>query len=170
MRSDKTPIPPATTASRRPADTVDWDDPAGVALLRTHGMRPTAARRRILALLARVTDHPTVDDLRRRLAEQDRAVKLPTLYQNLNLLADAGLILRLVDDAGLMRFDPNVAPHHHVLCTGCGRMADAVVDERGEAQLRSIAVAADIEGGPSWAIESANLDLRGVCPACRPTS
>jgi Fe2+ or Zn2+ uptake regulation protein len=143
----------------------DWDDPAIERRLREVGLRPTSQRRLILAYLATLTTHPTADDLYAGLRASGRPVGLPTLYQNLTRLVEAGLVHRFLDDAGLMRFDANVEPHHHLLCRGCGRIVDVHLGEDGRASLHEL-TAALAEGNGDWRVEDVRLGAAGLCPAC----
>ena len=133
--------------------------------LRACGLRPTDARRVILAALRDTKEHPTVEMLRASLEAQGHHFGVATVYQNLNRLAEAGLVVRFLDDRGLLRFDANVSPHHHLHCTTCGRIADVEIDAGGMRHLWGVAdgIAAEHR---SWQLETAQLELRGMCPAC----
>ena len=54
-------------------------------------------------------------------------VSLPTVYAALELLADLGLAER-VHAGRAVRFDPRPEPHHHLVCTFCGAVADLDAD------------------------------------------
>ena len=138
---------------------------AVTADLRACGLRPTDARRVILAALRDTKEHPTVEMLRASLEAQGHHFGVATVYQNLNRLAEAGLVVRFLDDRGLLRFDANVSPHHHLHCTTCGRIADVEIDAGGMRHLWGVAdgIAAEHR---SWQLETAQLELRGMCPAC----
>lgn len=134
--------------------------------LRARGVRPTEARRRILSVLGRLTSHPTVEELHVELRDAGMPVQLPTLYQNLTVLAEAGLVHRIVDDRGLMRFDGDVVPHNHLLCSACGRIADLHMAEGGVVRLDELT--SDVaDAHADWRVEGVQLGVRGVCPACR---
>jgi len=151
--------------SRENSSSLNATPEAVTADLRACGLRPTEARRIILAALRNTCDHPTVEMLRTALEAQGHQIGVATAYQNLNRLAEAGLVVRFLDRQGLLRFDANVSPHHHLLCTTCGRIADVELDSGGARRLWGVAdgVAAEHR---SWQLENARLELRGMCPAC----
>jgi len=51
-------------------------------------------------------------------------VSLGTVYRNLEMLSQTGIIGKIESPGAPMRFDWNVAPHHHVRCQRCGRVGD----------------------------------------------
>jgi len=47
-----------------------------------------------------------------------------TIYRNLNILLDQGLIKKIDFGSTFDRFEANVAPHYHFVCDGCGSIID----------------------------------------------
>ena len=85
-------------------------------------------------------------------------VSLPTVYAALELLTDLGLALR-VHAGRAVRFDPRSQPHHHLVCTACGAVADLDADvELGPALERARALGAQTSG--------AEVVVRGLCSDC----
>jgi Fur family transcriptional regulator, peroxide stress response regulator len=136
---------------------VNESDHAVIGLLRSRGLRPTRARRLILARLRRSNDHLSADEVRRELRRRGHVVSIATLYQNLKALTEAGLLASFADSAGLVRFDANTEPHDHLVCTRCGRIED-VAPARAPRPARHL---------HSWVVTEARLELRGRCPRCR---
>jgi Fur family peroxide stress response transcriptional regulator len=54
-------------------------------------------------------------------------IAVGTVYRNLAALCDAGLLRKITMPNGPDRYDKNVAPHEHILCSSCGRMFDLSV-------------------------------------------
>ncbi len=157
--------PGGSAASRSSLPEVDWDSPALSARLRDAGLRPTTARRWIIALLGVQRVHPTVDELQRLLRAYDHEIRQATLYQSLARLSEAGVVSSFVDSHGLLRFDANVDAHHHLICTGCGRIDDLSPSMPEERRLGSIA--SDLARGHArWLLSDARLELRALCPEC----
>lgn len=120
----------------------------------------------MLALLTEENDHPSTDGIIKALRERGFPVSLATLYQNLDKLAEAGLLIRIKDHDGLMRFDANLASHYHLACDSCGRIVDVKMNR--ESLLQEIPVA--FQSGQSltgWHIETLKLEYHGICPSCR---
>ena len=74
-------------------------------------------------LLSR-TDHPTADTVYRHMREIYPNISLGTVYRNLSLLSEIGEVQKINAGDGVDRFDGNLAPHYHVICTKCHRVTD----------------------------------------------
>ena len=68
-------------------------------------------------------DHPTADDLYVSLREKMPNISLATVYRNLGLLEQHGMVRRILA-SGPDHFDADVSLHHHLLCKGCGAVID----------------------------------------------
>lgn len=80
-------------------------------------------REAILSELRGRTDHPTAEALYFSLKEEMPNLSLGTVYRNLSLLSEEGIVLKL-SCGGADHFDGNTAQHYHFLCNGCGRLYD----------------------------------------------
>ncbi len=133
--------------------------------LKNHGLRPTHSRRLILALLSVQNDHPTTDGIIQALRKKGYPISPATLYQNLNKLVETGLLHRLTDAEGLNRFDANLKPHHHLICTACNRMIDVSLNEDPLLKQKPTGYESG-EMLSGWNIRSVNVELTGTCPSC----
>lgn len=77
------------------------------------GVKPTAQRMRVAAVLLDRPQHLSADEVLARARAHGRLSKA-TVYNTLQLFADRGLCRRLVVDAERVYFDSTVTPHHHV--------------------------------------------------------
>lgn len=68
-------------------------------------------------------DHPTADQLYLALRAKMPQISLGTVYRNLAMLDQSGQIRRIVTGSS-DRFDGNVSPHYHFICTVCGCTID----------------------------------------------
>lgn len=80
------------------------------------GIKPTHQRIVILQELTEAHDHLSAENVYDRLRANHPSLSLGTVYRTLDLLADAGLVRRVVSDQGLKRFDANLSDHHHLVC------------------------------------------------------
>ena len=87
-------------------------------------MRLTAQRQVILEELSKVTSHPTANEVYDMVRRRLPRIGLGTVYRNLELMADVGVILKLEVGGTQKRFDATVEPHYHVRCTSCGKVND----------------------------------------------
>ncbi|BDF57556.1 transcriptional repressor [Christensenellaceae bacterium] len=68
--------------------------------------------------------HPTADTVFSLLKPDHPNLSLATVYRNLNLLAENGLLLRIPVPDGADHFDGTLSPHYHMICEKCGQMVD----------------------------------------------
>jgi Fur family ferric uptake transcriptional regulator len=120
----------------------------------------TCQRQIILEELGKVTSHPTADEVYQMVRRRLPRISLGTVYRNLEVLSQHGLIQKLELGGTLRRFDGNVDSHYHIRCIHCGRVDDLPVvqplDEiRGRVQSQS-----------DYRILSCCLVFEGVCPDC----
>ena len=120
--------------------------------------RMTRQRAEILAELRKAKNHPTAEELHARVRQALPKISLGTVYRNLELLAQAGEILRLEGGSHGRRFDGDAGPHLHVRCVRCGRVAD-VCGPAPEPELDALSAA-------GFAILGARVELDGLCESC----
>lgn len=81
-------------------------------------------REAIKDYLSSTNQHPTADTVYTHVREEFPHISLGTVYRNLNLLADIGEVAKITTPNGGDRFDADISPHYHVLCTKCGKVID----------------------------------------------
>ena len=104
----------------------------GEELLRTRGLRVTRPRLAVLEVLAG-GGHLEVDEIARRVRDRLDSVSTQAVYDVLGALSRAGLARRIEPAGSPARFEARAGDnHHHVVCRGCGEIADVdcVVGER----------------------------------------
>ena len=107
-------------------DVADARDPRceAAALLREHGIIPTAQRIDIAAVLLVRPRHVCAEALQQMLAERGTPVSKATVYNTLDLFARKGLVRELVVDPGRMLYDSNTTDHHHIYDVDTGTLTD----------------------------------------------
>ncbi len=136
-------------------------------LFQNAGVRATQARTAIMDYLVESGTHPNTEELNAALAEKGLKIPAATLYQNLEKLTSAGLLIRFASSDGQVRYDANLAHHHHMICTVCHRVADIRIAN----PLSSLAIFDARTGDPvlRWTFENAEIELKGRCPDCAGT-
>ncbi len=114
----------------------------------------------ILSCLRATTSHPSADWIYENVKKEIPNISLGTVYRNLSLFKDQGLISSLGTVKGVERFDGNTAPHVHFICTGCGRIVDLPELSVPEALNNAAALAS---GGQ---VNSCQLNFTGLCGDC----
>lgn len=92
------------------------------------GLKYSRQREAILSYLRSTTSHPTAENVYFKIREEFPKLSLGTVYRNLNLLAENGVILRLSCGDGVERFDAITKPHNHFICRSCGVVLDLKVE------------------------------------------
>ena len=91
--------------------------------LRAEGRRVTTARRLVVEVLARTTEHLTADDLANRIHDAHPEIHLSTVYRTLDSLSEWGLVEHVHQPHGASFFHLAGA-HQHLVCDECGRIRD----------------------------------------------
>lgn len=91
------------------------------------GIRPTAQRVQIAALLLSAPQHLSAEQVLASLKGTGAWVSKATVYNTLNLFASCGLIRQLSVDSSPMWFDSNVAAHYHFHNVSTGSLIDVPV-------------------------------------------
>jgi Fur family transcriptional regulator, iron response regulator len=95
--------------------------------LAAYGIRPTAQRVRIAALLLSAPQHLSAEQILDQLRSAGARVSKATVYNTLNLFAEHGLIRQLSVDGSRAWFDSNVDPHYHFHDLSTGALIDVPV-------------------------------------------
>lgn len=127
--------------------------------LKRQGRRMTDQRRLILEVVRRADSHPTAEWVYRKVRRRLPRLSLGTVYRNLKLLVEQGLIQEL-DSRGLGRYDGSTGRHDHFTCQACGRIIDvtAPVDPALDRRMAS---------RMGFEISHHLIEFYGRCLACR---
>ena len=104
--------------------------------------------------------HPSADWVFARLKPDISDLSLGTVYRNLALFKEQGLITSLGTVKGVERFDGNNEPHVHFICAECGAVDD-LMEIQLPTELTKAAVTAC--GGT---VQSSQLIFTGKCRQC----
>ncbi len=114
----------------------------------------------ILSYLRSTDVHPSADMVFAQLKPEIPDLSLGTVYRNLSMFRQQGVIVSVGTVNGIERFDGNTKPHVHFICTGC----DAVIDmHRLQVPTELARTAQSILGGE---IENCSLTFTGRCAQC----
>jgi Fur family iron response transcriptional regulator len=94
-----------------------------------HGIRPTAQRLRIAAILLAARQHLSAEQILARLQGVGARVSKATVYNTLNLFAAQGLIRQLSVDDTRAWFDSNTEAHYHFHDLDSGALTDLAIPE-----------------------------------------
>ncbi len=124
-------------------------------------LRMTQQRRTIMEVLDGAKNHPPADEIYEKVRRRLPRISLGTVYRNLDVLAEHGMIQKLEFAGSQRRFDGDASGHYHVRCAGCGSVADAPVKPIEKIEN-------DPHGATDYEITGHRLEFIGLCPRCKP--
>lgn len=88
-------------------------------------MRMTGQRRVIARVLSQAKDHPDVEEVHRRVNEEDRSISLSTVYRTVRLFEEAGILERHEFGDGRARYEEVAKEHHdHLIDMHSGKVIE----------------------------------------------
>lgn len=117
-------------------------------------------RNAILAGLQRSKEHPSAEALYAQLKQEIPDLSMGTVYRNLALFKKQGLAAGIATVDGVERFDGNIHPHVHFICSDCG----AVIDLDDVQVPDSLTHTAEASCGGK--VNACQLSFTGRCKAC----
>ena len=92
-------------------------------------MKFSKQREMILNQVMNFPVHPTADQVYTALKADNPNLSLGTVYRNLNLLSEMGMLMKIRIADGSDRFDGRTDKHYHMVCDKCSRVFDVELDE-----------------------------------------
>ncbi len=135
-------------------------------VLQAHGLRYSRPRQTILNFFGERDTHVSAEDLYLELKTRGENLSLSTVYLNLGVLKQAGLVREFSGIGGEALYDSNVGPHHHLICTGCGAVLDVPEVQIGEATVTDL-LKTHAQSSSGWQVGEPSIDLHGLCPDCQ---
>lgn len=129
------------------------------SMLRGAHLRVTRPRLAVLEAVAR-RPHLDTESVIAAVRAEVGSVSHQAVYDVLRALTEAGLLRRIQPSGSVARYEARVGDnHHHVVCRGCGSIAD-VDCATGAAPCLT---ASEDHG---YAIDEAEVVYWGTCPTC----
>ena len=129
-------------------------------MLRSRGLRVTRPRVAVLEVLS-TGGHHDVDEIATKVRARLDSVSTQAVYDVLGALSRAGLARRIEPAGSPARYEGRTNDnHHHVVCRGCGEIADVdcVVGD---------APCLDPSSAHGFVVDEAEVTFWGLCPACQ---
>jgi Fur family ferric uptake transcriptional regulator len=119
----------------------------------------TRQRETILDELKGNRSHPPADEIYESVRRRLPHISLGTVYRNLEILCEHGLVQKLEHAGFQRRYDARLENHYHVRCIRCGNIRDI-----------EVATLADIEGEigekTDYVLLGHHIEFVGLCPDC----
>lgn len=123
--------------------------------------RRSVKRDAMLDLLRSTDCHPSADWVFQQLRPIYPDLSLGTVYRNLNQLCEHGLIKRVGTVNGQERYDGDVSPHAHFVCTCCGSILDLPPSPPTQGYVEECSRQFGFEA------KSYEVHVKGLCQACK---
>jgi Fur family peroxide stress response transcriptional regulator len=122
--------------------------------------RKSKQKESILKALKQTTSHPDADWVYRQVKKDIPNISLGTIYRNLKVLKDSGVIRGVGLAGGIEHFDAKTAKHNHFRCNHCGR----IFDLEGELDPR---IEKRIAARTGFKVTGHRLEFSGLCRECQ---
>lgn len=105
--------------------------------------------------------HPTADEVYAALKEQYPDLSLSTVYRNINMFKNNGIISSVGVVNNQEHFDYNTSPHAHFICNTCGSVIDLDRVEIDKRLNYFVVCEYNVE------VDFHNLTFYGKCNKCK---
>jgi Fur family ferric uptake transcriptional regulator len=124
-------------------------------------LRNTPEREDIINEIFVSSEHFDVDELYLRLRKKGSRVSKASIYRNLPLIMECGLIREVWHEDGHMHYEPIYGQGHHchLRCIKCGKVVEFVEADLQKIQKR-------LEKEHHFKILDHRLDVKGYCSNC----
>ena len=117
-------------------------------------MKSSKQRDLILSIINSRFDHPTAYQIYTLARNEISNISLGTVYRNLNLLLDKGMIRKINVDDDICRFDKAFDKHSHFICNYCKNIYD----------IKDDALKIDFVDGNK--VLNYDITYTGICQKC----
>ncbi len=116
----------------------------------------------VFEVVSAADDHPSAEEVHRRVRRKLPRVSLGTVYRNLQKLAvqQRVRVVQLADRA--TRYDGMLENHDHFVCEHCAGVTDLVRKTTAQPHCPEL-------GRAGYAVRTHALTFYGTCPECRAT-
>ena len=128
-------------------------------LCRLHGLAATHQRQVIYQTVMSLPGHPSAELVYEKVRQQIPAISLATVYKNIRIFLEAGMFQEVSLHHGSLRVEPNLRPHHHLVCTRCKSISD--LDEE---ELEPVRLKRKLPRG--FHLQRIAVDVLGICHEC----
>lgn len=124
------------------------------------GFKFTPQRKLLLEILFHSMRHLSAEEIFEAVKASQPNVSFGTIYRNLSLLVEMGIVTQLDFRDGRSRFEISDTHHHHLICLDCGDAVDIpacpfnkIINETAAAN--------------NFYIKEHNFEVYGYCEGCR---
>ncbi|MCZ8344118.1 MAG: Fur family transcriptional regulator [Leptospira sp.] len=104
-------------------------------ILEKHGIRPTSQRLEMANLILKEHQHLQAEEVFHLVNNHFPHASRATIFNNLKLFSEKGILGTLEVKAGVTHFDSNRSRHHHAVLESTGAIVDVELSETLEEQV-----------------------------------
>lgn len=132
-----------------------------VGRLKLPGKRATSQRTVLLDIIRRADGHLDADELYRRARESGHAISLSTVYRNLKLFRDQGLVKERHFAEEHHHYEVKASEeHHHLVCVSCGSVTEF-------ASPLAKRLKREVESANGFRVTDTEIRIQGYCARCK---
>ena len=128
-------------------------------MCREAGLKVTPQRSAVYAMLAGAEHHPSPEEVYGALRKTYPSISLATVYKILDLFQARGYVRRVSSLEKVRRYDARTEPHHHAICSACGKIQDVSAEALG---LSTPSIPRSL----GFAVEGFEILFHGLCESC----
>lgn len=132
-------------------------------LLRSHHLKATKPRLKILEYLMAHHNHPTAATIYNAISGAEPTYRA-TVYNTLNKLVETGIVIEIKNGDDSLHYDYFVKPHFHIICKNCGKIADVYYPDFDTIE-NHMRIEAEKQTG--YITSSSHVEIYGLCPECQ---
>jgi Fur family transcriptional regulator, peroxide stress response regulator len=125
------------------------------------GLASTHQRQILYRALAESDEHPSPEMLYEKVKQQIPAISLGTVYRNIKIFKDSGLLKEVSPLHESSRLDANLTKHHHLVCHRCHSIIDVLSEDIEPVRFRG-----NLPAG--FEVEWYEVEVMGLCSRCTP--
>lgn len=127
-------------------------------LCRDHNLAATHQRRIIFQAVTAAKGHYSPEEVYAVVRKEIPSISLATVYKNLKIFVESGILREVSPHHGTLRIDPNLEPHHHLVCTRCKSITDIDASSFDPIRLKRTP--------PGFKVKQFSVDVLGLCNHC----
>jgi Fur family transcriptional regulator, peroxide stress response regulator len=125
-----------------------------------HGIPATHQRQVLYEVMQTMPGHPSPEEVYARVKKRVPSISLATVYKNIHLFLERGVLKELSMHHGSLRVELNSHVHHHMVCSYCKAITDIEEEDLGV-----LPALPELPGG--FQVERYSIDIIGICAACQ---
>jgi Fur family peroxide stress response transcriptional regulator len=126
-------------------------------LLQKYNLKATPQRLEIISVLLN-NGHMNINDLYTSLLTKFPSISLATIYKNMNIMLEKGLLLEVKISKQKNVFELVKDEHSHVTCVKCKVVMDIALDVSD--------IITKVKDASKYSLDSNSLIFNGTCPRC----